>query len=363
MKIRFLALNNTFSHTQIGGTDSYMRRLSFALIRKEFEVEWVFYGVAQSSSCKLNGLKISYFEKFSEALDHCRGAETSVLISCYLKPWDRLKLVKLKLCPQVKLYFLAFFYPDTTFKKLLRYFETLIIGFSAVFCVSQRLVKFYKKIGCRSVYLPPIIPDEYFSTGYEKLKRTKTNIPGKVKALFLGRLDPRKGISEVISLLKLPKLSSKVKWTISGILIEEDLGNLDAQKELEANKQIVFHKEERSDYSDGVEKRVISFLADAEYFLQPYKSLSSTVDLPLLLLEAQAAGCIVLTTLPETLEDYMYGSSQAIAGDFKKSCSYILLSSQKKWMSTWQDKKDLDLMRTLYSQDAVLVQFDKVVHG
>ena len=43
MKIGFIALNKTFDFYQIGGTDSYMRRLSISLIERGFEIDWLFY--------------------------------------------------------------------------------------------------------------------------------------------------------------------------------------------------------------------------------------------------------------------------------------------------------------------------------
>ena len=43
MKIGFIALNETFDFNQIGGTDSYMRRLSISLVEKGHKIDWLFY--------------------------------------------------------------------------------------------------------------------------------------------------------------------------------------------------------------------------------------------------------------------------------------------------------------------------------
>ena len=355
MNIKFLALCDTFGYDQIGGTDSYMRRLSSALISKNYQVEWVFYGGAEQVNEDRCGIKIFYFELFEDALNHCLKDNSCSMVACYLKPLDKIKLIKLWWTSSIKFYLLSFFYPHSFFTKIFRLLEAKLLRISGVFCPSNRLVGFYNSINCKSIFLPPIVPNEYFKIGYEKAKNPTLNKIDKIRALFLGRLDPRKGISDVISLIKSPKLQNEVVWTVSGILIEEDLGNLEAYESLRKIDMVNFHKENRNEYSLDVESRVLSFFSKSDYFLQPYKSLSSTVDLPLLLLEAQAAGCIVITTLPQVLSLYMFGKSRAISGDFVTACCDHFLQNSE--FSICQSKDDLDKLKELYCEESVVKNF------
>ena len=355
MKIKFLALSGTFGYDQIGGTDSYMRRLSHALISKNYEIEWVFYDCFDQGEDERCGIKIPFFGSFKDALDHCLKDQSHTLVACYLKPFDKLKLIKLRWTPSIQLILLSFFYPDGVFKKIFRFIEAKLLKNNGIFCASKRLTDFYRKTNCKSVFLPPIVPKEYFEIGYDKVNKPTLNNPGQIRALFLGRLDPRKGISDVISLIGSPELANKVIWTVSGILIEKDPGNLEAYETLNKNDMVNFHKENRKEYSLDVESRVLSFFAKSDYFLQPYKSLSSTVDLPLLLLEAQAAGCIVITTLPQVLSLYMFGKSRAISGDFVTACCDHFLQNSE--FSICQSKDDLDKLKELYCEESVVKNF------
>ena len=357
MKIKFLALNETFSYDQIGGTDSYMRRLSGALVENGYEIEWVFYNCHEYSNKSRGKLRIFNFVSFNDAFEYCLKDCQFHIIACYLKPKDKLKLIKLWWTPKIHLSLLCFFYPETFAQKIFRFLEGKILKLKNILCVSKRLVKFYSNVKCSSLFLPPIVPDNYFEIGYEKTTKRVSDHPDKSNVLFLGRLDPRKGISEVISLIESPELTDLVNWKVSGILIEEDPGNIEAYATLKSSKNVSFHNEERACYSPDVELRVLSFFSEASYFLQPYRSLSSTVDLPLLLLEAQAAGCIVMTTLPEILDTYMIGKSCAIPNNFVDICKEKLKYKTSR-LEICQAKDDLDVLRDEYCEERVVERFN-----
>mgnify|MGYP001191243073 CR=1 FL=1 len=358
MNIKFLSLSHTFDINQIGGTDSYMRRLSDALIDRGHKVEWIFYESNEDTKIQINNLEIKKYKYFRDALeDFCKDGN-SVCIVCYLKPFDRFRLFKLRLKVDLNLYSLSWFYPDSLPKKFLRILETSFIKYKGIICVSKRLNAFHNKIGCKSYFLPPIIPDEFFEIGYEKLKRKEKHPSSRINALFLGRLDPRKGIFDVISLLDNKKMMNILNWTISGILIEKDKGNVEALNRIKSFSNINFFKEERGQYTKDVDERVKSFFLDADIFFQPYRSLSSTVDLPLLLLESQAAGCIVLTSLPDILNTYLYGSSKAIENDFTEGCINFFLDSNIVSQHLSQKKEDIDAIKNIYSERSVLQLFN-----
>lgn len=320
-KVIFFALNDTFDFDQIGGTDSYMRRLSRLLIRLGREVVWVFYGAEKYSKISNEGVSVIKFESLDDALKYTISDGDSYFVACFLKPLDRFRAIKYRAAfrkNHIKVLSLSFFFPDTFVKKFIRKLELKFVKYDAVLCVSKRLYRFNKCVIDNSYYLPPIIPDSYFNVGFSKLSnKEKEKV---VNVLFLGRLDPRKGINEVIAIIESNILKKQICWTVSGIYIPEDQGNIAALNRLKTCDNVTFNQECRGAYSKNVENRVLNFFSNNDIFIQPYRTLASTVDLPLLLLEAQAAGCTTLTTLPEVLNDYLYNKSEAIEGDFVTQC-------------------------------------------
>lgn len=356
-KYVFFAFHKTFSWSQIGGTDSYMRRLSLALLETGASVEWVFYGSEKESAEVKGGVLINDFSSFSDAIVYLE-LTNACIITCFLKPEDRFKFAFKRFFSQkfAKVYSLSFFYPDTIFKKTVRILELIVARYAGVACVSERLLTFNSKFHKSVFYLPPIVPESYFNIGKKKLDRLKSchrfnNI------LFLGRLDPRKGVNEVLDIIESGALGGRYRWRISGIYIESDAGNIEALKRIETLPDVEFFEEKRSEYSENVEQRVLSFFEQADWFLQPYKSLSSTVDLPLLLLEAQASGCVVLTTLPDRLSPYLTFPSVAVEGNFKIRAVDHLEKFCSAGVSPLDLRKMIETVKASFSKNVVLSTF------
>ena len=357
MKFIFFALADTFGYRQIGGTDSYMRRLSSALVEAEAMVEWVFYESAEITEAYEAGIKISNFSTFQLAKDYILELDDIVLVACYLKPIHKIRLRQLSQSGKIALWQLNFFYPDTLLKKVFKVCEAAYLRAEVILCASERLVEFYKFFGLKSTFLPPIIPSTYFDVGYSKIRnRSQSGTPIK-EGLFLGRLDPRKGILKVIDLMGAEAIKDKFNWTVSGILIETDEGNVAARETLRSMAHICLHLEDRSNYSGDVEKNVLKFFENADIFIQPYESLSSTVDLPLLILEAQAAGCIVLTTLPKQLGRYLIPPSVALEKKFVESAKEKLINLTSLKEEIHVNAEVLKSLEKIYSAHSVMKKF------
>jgi glycosyltransferase involved in cell wall biosynthesis len=357
MKFIFFALADTFGYRQIGGTDSYMRRLTSALVEADQAVEWVFYESADTSEADEADIKISNFSTFQLAKDYLLECDDIVLVACYLRPKHKIKLRQLSQAGNITLWQLNFFYPDTLPKKIFKVFEAAYVRAEQILCASERLADFYKSCGLKSVFLPPIIPDTYFKVGYSKIDEQSRLRALKKEGLFLGRLDPRKGILKAIDLMSAEEIQDKVNWTVSGILIETDEGNVAARETLKSMENIHLHLEDRSSYSEDVEKGVLTFFGNADIFVQPYESLSSTVDLPLLILEAQAAGCIVLTTLPEQLGRYLIPPSVALEKSFVEPAKEKILKLSSSNEQGYINTTTLKQLESTYSTRSVMKIF------
>ena len=59
------------------------------------------------------------------------------------------------------------------------------------------------------------------------------------------------------------------------------------------------------------ERKIVQLLHDTDILLLPYKSMIGTIDPPLLLLEAMAAGCVCMTTNTGNVVT-VYGDSEFV---------------------------------------------------
>lgn len=363
MKIAFVALKGTYDIDQIGGTDSYLRRLSKELIKNGHDVEWLFYGKRAEDITSKFGLKIKNFNSFSSLWQYSLDSDFDKTIVGYIKPLDRISLFLKKFFGKnpKALYSLVFFYPDNLVKKIVRAMDVFFTGYNAVICASERLRNFNKKFSKKSFWLPPIIPELYFNIGYAKLEKSAFSECRGVPTIFLGRLDPKKGINEIIKLIEDSHLKNRVNWTVSGIYIPEDEGNINALRILKSNDNVELHVEDRKKYSEDVDNRVANFFSKNAFFLQPYTKLATTVDLPLLILEAQAAGCIVLTTLPKILDRYLVGGSCAFEENYVANVRQYLLQTKSQLYFNTISSKNLEHLEARYSSTVIYNSFIKIV--
>lgn len=58
-----------------------------------------------------------------------------------------------------------------------------------------------------------------------------------------------------------------------------------------------------SSYDDSVENEIAGFLANLDFLLLPYRTLETTIDVPLALVEGIVSGCVVITSdMPEIID-------------------------------------------------------------
>ena len=162
-----------------------------------------------------------------------------------------------------------------------------------------------KKKYDNAILLFPPVPESYFVNRENKIN------DNKIRLTFLGRIDPRKGIIETIKLFDQLNNDSGFDCKIYGIIIPEDKRALSIYSSLISQKKIKFIEIDRQNYSTKIDKMVQNILKSTDVFVQPYRNLRSTVDTPLLLLEAMASLCVFLTTQVENISD-IYGPSKYI---------------------------------------------------
>lgn len=185
--------------------------------------------------------------------------------------------------------------------------------------VSENLQELIKKHLNVSTYLvEPPVPHDFIKAPL--LDRKEFDV------IFIGRVDPRKGFGIVLDLFESLK-DKDVKFGFYVVYDKGDSGVLELinrSREIGANLNVIDIKA----YSKELDENLMRWLDSAEYFVQPYKSIYSTVDSPLLLYEAASRGLNILTTdIPQTKNIGCDGRVQI--DDFVKKATKIVLGKKK----------------------------------
>ncbi|MEM5831155.1 MAG: glycosyltransferase family 4 protein [Candidatus Aenigmatarchaeota archaeon] len=308
MKLAFLGLFKSFDYFQVGGTESFIRRLTFELLQKGIDVDYIFYGDKKNKEINISRINLIYFKTFRDALIFINKKKYTHIITIYLLPEDRIKyaLFKMRNNNIIKFHFIYFSWPDSWLKRLFYFTEARLFPYNGkLFCISKRQYEYVKRWANNVVYLLPPVPDNYF------LKLEEKPINEKIRITFLGRVDPGKGIDEVIEIFKTLKGNDKFDCSIYGIHIPEHKESFKIHNFLKNQDEIKYIEVERKKYSPEVEEMVRNVLKNTDILILPYKKLSSTIDTPLTLLEAMASLCVVITKPFGNIPD-IYGKSKFI---------------------------------------------------
>ena len=306
LRMAFLGLRESFDYFQIGGVESFIRRIILQIVRLGNEVEYILYGSDENKVLKpLPGLTLRYFKKLKDAFDLIPGNYDSI-ISLYFLPKDKLKFAffRRRYNNLIKFHFIYFNWPDLVLKRKIYLLEPKIFPYNGkLFCISKRQYNYVKKWTDNTAYLLPPVPENYFLKPEEKPKNKK------IKITFLGRIDTGKGIEEVINIFRMLKNNGRFECRIYGIHIQEDKESLKIHNWLKNQKEIKYFEIDRMNYSPQVENMVRQILKETDIFIQPYQKLSSSIDTPLLLSEAMASLCCVITKPFGNIPD-IYGESE-----------------------------------------------------
>lgn len=306
MKLAFLGVKNSFDFFHIGGVESFLRRLSYHLIRHGDTVDYICYGGEEEKEISpQQGLTLKYLRSFNDALDVIERHYDHI-IPIYLQRKDRSKFASFrkKFSKNVYFHFIYFSWPDSLIKRKLYFSEARLFPYNGkLFCISKRQYEYVSKWAKNAVYLLPPVPEEYF------LKPDEKPVNEKIKITFLGRIDLGKGINEVIEIFKALKDERRFECSIYGIHIPEHKESLKIHNWLKSQNDIKYIEVDRQRYSPAVEEFVRNVLKETDIFIQPYYKLSSTIDTPLLLLEAMASLCVVITKPFGNIPD-IYGKSR-----------------------------------------------------
>ena len=290
--IVFFAYNNSFSYYNIGGTDSNIRRLANKLIDDGNRVCFVHYGCENENCEEINSIfSIRNFQNLVSALEFI-ASESSNVISIYLRKQDRLKYaIFRKKNNNILFHHYYFTWPENTIRRYAMTLDSKLVRFSGVsFCVSGRLNSLMQRRKLDSILLLPPVPSDYFLD-----LKCKDYNPDIIRVAFLGRVDIGKGILEAVDLLRLLNNEGGYDCLISGFPWLNKSDTVKIHNELLLQNDIKYLPVQYEQWSPAVCAELRDKLKNIDILILPYKQLSSTIDMPLLLLEAMANLCVVIT--------------------------------------------------------------------
>lgn len=323
LKIAFVGPIGFADYFGIGGMQSYVRRLGFELARLGHSVDYLIYGAPdESETSAVAGLSIRYYRSFQDVFHRLSSGGYAHVVRVWLSRWDRVKFARYVWIGKgtSRHHYLCFIVPDSRAKRKLGLVEGMIVSRKGrLICVSPRQYEVVRRLSHKAFLLLPPVPDEFFVQPRNKPLRWP------VRIAFVGVLHPDKGVKDVARLFLSLKGDPRFECAVYA---GHDPAN--AQQE-ELHQWFVKQGSVRyvpldgSRWSVETEREVQRMLREADIFIQPYQSLQNTVDTPLLVLEAMASCCAVLTTPVGSIPE-LYGRSQFVidSPDFARRAEDLL---------------------------------------
>lgn len=323
MRICFFGQQDFFDYFQIGGFESFIRRLALGLINSGNNVDYILYG-SSSDNSRVAGpnLLLHYFRDFQAASQRLLAGAYDHVFRVRLSRRDRLKYLLLSgaSSPKPKWHHIFLIWPESIWKRVLAIAEGRLSSPNGLLvCVSPRqylaLAKFFKS-ACQ--VLPPV-PEGFFLTPENK------GLDRKIRITFLGNLTRDKFIDEIITLFNKLGNSPHLHFSLYGTHDPLNRRAVETHNWLKAQQNISYMNIDMKSYSPDVDNLVRRVLRDTDVFIQPYRTLDNTLDMPLLLLEAMASLCAVVTTPLGSVAE-VYGESKFIipAQEFSQGVEPLL---------------------------------------
>jgi glycosyltransferase involved in cell wall biosynthesis len=289
--IIFVDASHSLVSSNIGGTNSIVRRLLGELPNDRKALLLDING--KDSELKSISSNCSYksFSSMFSFIRYLAKEDKSFVIDIYLHPFQRLIFGLFRyIYRKHKFGKLYCSWPDSKIKRFLSFADSICFKYTgAVFCITNRQKDYLESFLVKTaVRMWPPIPENYFLTPADNDKSTKITIS------WVGRLDRGKGADLAFDILKdfigdtnfeLKVLAHTVNNRLS-VPIPEFIKN-------QTNCEV--HEVSYSGFNASLDESVSKLLKSTTIFICPYRLLSSTIDCPMLIQEAAASNCIVVS--------------------------------------------------------------------
>jgi glycosyltransferase involved in cell wall biosynthesis len=125
---------------------------------------------------------------------------------------------------------------------------------------------------------------------------------------YLGRTDPGKGVEEAVEIFRALKDRPDIEARICGFQWRHSPQSKRLHEWLGQQDDITYVCNEWRQWSEDTDRWVADTLRNTDILVLPYKQLSTTMDVPLVLLEGMASLCAVVTK-PYGDIPWVYGDS------------------------------------------------------
>lgn len=290
MRIAFAGLAPGADPLRAGGQQSILRRLANFLRESGHTVDFYVLDLRDTLSSDPDW-RIYRFIRFSELLSSVqRGAYDYVQFSRVPLKWYPALISCLRHVKGVRGYLYLVHVPNP----VMRWARRLLFShvFDRVFVVSPRLRAELAGLSKPVHLLWPPVPAQFF-------KASSCRTAESIHITYMGRIAVDKGVGHVVSAFdQVSRRYVGVHAAVYGYLDSWSAADYSLHEELRGQKNISYTPADASRTTvQQLEEDVLAVLRRSDIIVLPYQSLDRvTIDVPLLLLEAMAAGCVVITT-------------------------------------------------------------------
>lgn len=335
-RIAFFGTDRAMNYHQVGGTNSLVRRLASWLAESGFvaAADYVLYGCASS-----------YREEHSPTLGsvYCRTITEAFailekydhVVTLYVLPRDRVRfaLFRRRLGRHIAFHIIYPSWPESRWKRWLMFADTRLAPLTGcAFGVSLRLVSRLSRWNRRSALLLPPVPAHYF------LRREEKPLRDRLSVCYIGRLDNGKGVPEALELFDALSDTNGLRLTVCGLHWPHDPTSNATHARLVADRRLRYVQVPWESDWRMAEALVGQLLREADILVQPYRTLSSTIDTPLLVLEAMASLVAVITKPYGNIPD-VYGMGRCLVRPARwVSVAEELVRTAAEWLPAEVDR-------------------------
>jgi hypothetical protein len=303
-RIAFVGSRGFADFYGIGGMQSYIRRLGRELAARGHQVDYLVHeaGVPREVT-PFPGVRIRYVPSLQESLAILSSGNYSDVVRVWFAGADRFGYLRHVMgAAPGRHHYLWFVVSDSPAKWLFGMFEGLASArHGRFYCVSPRQLRAAKRwTGDARLLLPPV-PRAYYLSPEQK------SVGPALRLTYLGVIHPDKGLLEVMRLFGALRGDPRFSCSIHATHDPHDVAQVELHQRLLRDETVHYVPMTPSPWSPELDAHVRAVLAETDVFVQPFQSLRNTVDTPLLMLEAMASLCVMVTTPLQSIPE-LYGN-------------------------------------------------------
>ncbi len=291
--IAFIGDVHGFGYTRVGGAESCVRRLARALVAAGHRVDYFLFGGSKNRVREVEpGLTVREFTHLHRALTALKAGQWDHVVEVLVRPAQQLAWAGCRRRLQARMTFHTMHfggYGHGIRGDCRRLLDRVVPLNGKRFVFNEGNLGMIPVRPGKTVLLKPPIPDAYYLHLREK------QINRKINVAFVGRLDPEKGINEVIALFERWAQDPHMRTSIYGYTWKDLPESQRIEQYLRTHKTIRYISRAHNNGDVPSDTDLHAILRQTDIMILPYQAFRRTLDPPLLLLEAMASLCLPVT--------------------------------------------------------------------